>query len=440
MEGIYKINLIPNDLSVEETILQIADSLDNLNGIVDDVFTRISTKINRNMEKTAKLQERIVSSRTKVEKLAGMQKAIKVFSGAKYPAAIVHEHYQSIFDKSSYHYEPKKVALSGKSRPPNEKAIQEKLHFFHVKVAEPKAAGPKREVDLESVIDKATSVGELLIFNTDESPYVAAPCHRPYVPRTIEDVKKAVLDDPPPSIKRGNILKREVDEYMYAPGMGMVPELDMPLDLPHLSGIAGDIQYSITDDGTIAPSAVTSPVQPTVSIPELPDISVLPDVMPDVQLPSVDAGGKTVPDVPDAPPAPPTMPAPSMPSPPPPPPPPPPMDVTPIKTRETLPSTPSPGGDAHASLMAAIRQAGGVGRAKLKTAASPTTDKVSKPAIGGDLMADLHAKLSMRRRGISGTERPATSGGTVLHTLASIIPEPGDQSSPQQSSSGEDWE
>ncbi|CAH2241321.1 jg20490 [Pararge aegeria aegeria] len=59
----------------------------------------------------------------------------------------------------------------------------------------------------------------------------------------------------------------------------------------------------------------------------------------------------------------------------------------------------------------------------------------AKP-VGGDLMADLHAKLSMRRRGISGAER---SGGTLLHTLASVIPEP-TESSPQQSSSGEDWE
>ncbi|KAF9790042.1 hypothetical protein SFRURICE_002407 [Spodoptera frugiperda] len=59
----------------------------------------------------------------------------------------------------------------------------------------------------------------------------------------------------------------------------------------------------------------------------------------------------------------------------------------------------------------------------------------SKPS-GGDLMADLHAKLSMRRRGISGAER---AGGSVLHTLASYIPEP-DQSSPARSSSEDDWE
>lgn len=52
-------------------------------------------------------------------------------------------------------------------------------------------------------------------------------------------------------------------------------------------------------------------------------------------------------------------------------------------------------------------------------------------------MADLHAKLSMRRRGISGAER---TGGSVLHTLASVIPEPEFQSSPQQSSDDEDWD
>lgn len=125
MEGIYKINLIPNDLSVEETVLQIADTLDNLNGIIDDVFTRITSRIKLNTDKTTKLQERIDVSRSKVEKLAGMQKAIKVFSSAKYPATIVHEHYESIFDTNKYIYEPKKVTLCGKSqRQSHDKAVQ----------------------------------------------------------------------------------------------------------------------------------------------------------------------------------------------------------------------------------------------------------------------------------------------------------------------------
>lgn len=56
---------------------------------------------------------------------------------------------------------------------------------------------------------------------------------------------------------------------------------------------------------------------------------------------------------------------------------------------------------------------------------------------GGDLMADLHAKLSMRRRGISGADR---GGNPMLLTLASVIPEPDSSTTPQQSSGDEDWE
>lgn len=130
MEGLYKINLVPSDLSMEETILQIADTLDNLNGIVDDVFARLSSRIKQNMDKTIKLNERIEISRCKVEKLTGMQKAIKVFSSAKYPATITHEHYQSVFDIDGYQHYPKKINLSGKSQgQSNEKELQ--VNLFH---------------------------------------------------------------------------------------------------------------------------------------------------------------------------------------------------------------------------------------------------------------------------------------------------------------------
>lgn len=125
MEGIYKINLIPNDLSMEESILQIAETLDNLNGIVEDVFARVSLRINQNMDKTHKLKQRIEISKNKVTKLTGMQKAIKVFSSAKYPTSIVHNHYKSVFDLDCYQHEPQKINLSGVvQRQSNDKKIQ----------------------------------------------------------------------------------------------------------------------------------------------------------------------------------------------------------------------------------------------------------------------------------------------------------------------------
>lgn len=125
MEGLYQIKLVPSDLTVEETILQIADTLDNLNGIVDDVFARLTMRIEQNTDKTRKLYERIEASRFKVDKLTGMQKAIKVFSSAKYPASITHEHYQSTFNQDKYEHKPKKVTLKGKIQgQPGENELQ----------------------------------------------------------------------------------------------------------------------------------------------------------------------------------------------------------------------------------------------------------------------------------------------------------------------------
>lgn len=125
MEGIYKVNLIASDLSTEETILQIADTIDNLNGIVDDVFARVLTRIQQNVHKTNELYERIDASRSKVEKLTGMQKAIKVFSSAKYPASIKHDYYQSVFDLDGYKHEPRKITPSGKAQGlSSEKSLQ----------------------------------------------------------------------------------------------------------------------------------------------------------------------------------------------------------------------------------------------------------------------------------------------------------------------------
>lgn len=66
-------------------------------------------------------------------------------------------------------------------------------------------------------------MGELLVFNTDESPYLSTTCKVPtYAPKVAAIQNKSLLEDAPSSIMKRDVLKREVDEYLYAPGMGMV--------------------------------------------------------------------------------------------------------------------------------------------------------------------------------------------------------------------------
>lgn len=89
-------------------------------------------------------------------------------------------------------------------------------------MAEPKPANNKSDFDVTAAIDKVSSAGDLLIYNTDESVYFGTQKAPVYVPKVHNNVVKNVLEEAPPSIMKKNVLKREIDEYMYAPGMGMV--------------------------------------------------------------------------------------------------------------------------------------------------------------------------------------------------------------------------
>lgn len=95
-----------------------------------------------------------------------------------------------------------------------------------MKVAEPKSTKPKQDFNLNAVIDNLSSVGDLLIFNTDESPYLGttrrASAYVPVVTSKVEN--KSLLEAAPSSIVNRDVLKRDADEYLYAPGIGMVSQ------------------------------------------------------------------------------------------------------------------------------------------------------------------------------------------------------------------------
>lgn len=96
-----------------------------------------------------------------------------------------------------------------------------------MKVADCIAPKPEHDFDLNAVIDDLENVGELLVFNTDESPYLGTVSKTAaYVPATSSKaVSKSLLEEAPSSIVKRDVLKREADEYMYAPGMGMVSHI-----------------------------------------------------------------------------------------------------------------------------------------------------------------------------------------------------------------------
>lgn len=106
-------------------------------------------------------------------------------------------------------------------------------------------------------------------------------------------------------------------------------------------------------------------------------------------------------------------------------------------------SSPVPMDPGRAGLMAAIRDAGGAGKAKLKSAKErkqkKRAEKERPSSGGGDLMGDLFAKLQMRRKGISGSRGDKSGddsgGGSAMDKISAMIPPP---SNPNASSMVED--
>ena len=112
---------------------------------------------------------------------------------------------------------------------------------------------------------------------------------------------------------------------------------------------------------------------------------------------------------------------------------------------QSVPAEVESGG--RADLMAAIRNAGGKEKAKLKDAKQRKVDrkkekeKSSAPASGGDIMSDLFSKLTMRRKGISGNKQDQSSGSSsdvsAMDRISAMIPPPKARADTTDSA---DWE
>lgn len=106
--------------------------------------------------------------------------------------------------------------------------------------------------------------------------------------------------------------------------------------------------------------------------------------------------------------------------------------------------------------MESIRKAGGKGNAKLRNVKERKLKKKAEKeqsAVsgggGGDLMGDLFAKLSMRRKGISGSKgesggssEASTGGGSAMDRISAMIPAPpkSDHIDSLHSGGSDDWD
>ncbi|XP_049928611.1 WASH complex subunit 1 [Epinephelus moara] len=463
LEGqVYSVPLIQPDLRREEAVHQIVDALLYLETISTDIFKRVSDSVEKNRRQLQSVTDRIRLAQARVDKIKGSKKATKVFSSAKYPAPDRLQDYSSIFTEAadpSSQTRPRR-RIQNKLRPFDEKALQEKLMYFPVCVSKKKRSEDETEEGLGSLPRNISSVSSLLLFNTTENLYkkyvfldpLAGAVTKTHT--TLETEKEEKPFDAPLSITKREQLERQTAEsYFYVPDLGQVPEIDVPSYLPDLPGIADDLSYSADLGPGFAPSG------PTHNIPDLPSFAEESNAQ------GFQHQSNAAPLPPPPPPPPPPEPAltPTIPAgapPPPPPPPPPPVDG-PTEVSRASSSGPVSGApsevvepsDGRASLLESIRNAGGIGKAKLRNVKERKMEKkkqkeqeqaVGAASSGGDFMSDLFNKLAMRRKGISGkgpaggesSEAPAGTGGAFARMSDAIPPLP----APHAATDDDDWE
>lgn len=423
MQSLYNVPIVPLNLRKEETIIQIAEVVDYLSKVVDDVVNRVNNRIDQNTKQLNDIANRIDAASNKVSQLTGAKKATQVFSSCKYPAANVNRQYISVFNinegqRLSITRNPVKCA----STTPVDETL-ETLQFYHVKIKQ--TSNKLKTNGLGKTPKDVVSLNEVLLYNTGKNVYSKYEMSDTLVVSQQEPKNEyeAHLDigAAPLSISdRINSSKSVLDSFSYAPNLGDVPTIDVPLDLPDLPGIADDMRFTTHSDSTIAPSVATTP-----NIPDLPPITDLP--IENVEPPPLEL------------PLPPIEPEESTPE-----------EIikqeAPVVIEErSQPAVPDQT-DAHASLMEAIRKAGGSKKANLKTAESKNVEETpDKKVPVNDLMKDLYAKLAMRRKGISGSKTESSvevDGKSAMDKISAMIPPPPADNGRGSSTNteDEDWE
>ena len=75
----YSVPLVLPSLRREESINQIVDSLEYLEKVSQDIFTRISNRVAENKERLAAINHRADLAQARIDKIKGIKKATRVF-------------------------------------------------------------------------------------------------------------------------------------------------------------------------------------------------------------------------------------------------------------------------------------------------------------------------------------------------------------------------
>lgn len=436
------VNIIPQDLRQEEMLLQLEETLKNLQLISEQVFSKIDCNIGRYQKELEDIGRRADSTREKVDQLkASKNKAIKIFSSHKYPSSDDdHVLYTALCPVTlSNERTMKQLRVKSTHIPFDDQVLKEKLQFYQV----PK---PKSVINLIDPSDgplgdipwrRISSISSLVMFNSSENPYY----RRSHESSLMENKSRKKIhgadetDAFAPTPLTVSTEERVTDLFKYNFDLEAAPKIFdfLPEALPDLPGIADILDPDFTE---VASPSMSKPfesqLEPLLIHPDAPTRQssqidqVISPIVP-VIVPALLGEPVTT----------------ARPNPPPPPPPLPPSS-TPVEAEKVKIVSTSNSDTGRASLLDAIRKAGGKpkntsGGASKELKIERKLEK-KKEVVSADLMTDLANKLKARRTGISGANEKSSAVGAMDRVATMIPPPPKPSTSSQQDQEDSDWE
>jgi len=335
---VLEIAVVSHDLMKEQTLEDMVASLQHLDDIVNRTFSRLTQRVDVEVSRVKDIQTRIDQCQSKVEKVRGSSQATTVFSTASFPTEKDVPLADSVLDLS---YDPHEIpnpypepkdgityewAQPQSSQYYNEDLLQD-LTVLYSRMnlndhEEKRVEFLMEEQGLGSLPPHISSVGSLLLFNSDVNPYknyeARDNLESTGKSREVKRTTKEELHDAPKSLIDGDALPEIAGlDLTYKPKVGVTSDFAAPSDLP-LDFLA-DIRFEAALPAINPSAGLTSDLPPPPTLDRVP-VTKAPSSPMKSPAPSSSSSGDAPPPPPPPPPPGPTDAGASAPPPPPPPP------------------------------------------------------------------------------------------------------------------------
>ena len=86
--AIYEVRLGSSHPEHQDMLVQMADTLEHLDRVSDDLFRRVSVRIDQSRARVQDIDRRVQAARAKIDKFTGSRKATRIFSSSRFPAKL----------------------------------------------------------------------------------------------------------------------------------------------------------------------------------------------------------------------------------------------------------------------------------------------------------------------------------------------------------------